>query len=295
MASAELNHLPQLSVPRRIRAWLRRAARENITQLTIWLVWAMIVATVGLYAYRAGHTLGRPAEITGYALFAVMLALGLFNLRKRLPMLPLVRARWWTAMHLSGGIAAFALLVLHVGLRWPTGVYEQALLLLFYGVTVSGLLGWLIERITPARLTQTGIEVIFERIPTELAVLREEAEALIVRATARTGSETLARVYLESFDWFFRRPRFRLSHLWGGRRGSSWAYRSIHTARRYLNEEESKYLNELQELAFLKNRLDFHYVAQGLSKAWLLLHVPLAVAVLVLATWHLIIVNAYVL
>ncbi|MFT5171895.1 MAG: hypothetical protein ACI8W7_000059 [Gammaproteobacteria bacterium] len=295
MASAELNDVPQINMPRRISARLLSRARQNIVQLTIWVVWALIVGAVGLYAYQAGGTLGRPAEITGYALFAVMLALGMFNLRKRLPMVPLVRARWWTAMHLSGGIAAFALLVLHVGLRWPTGVSEQVLMLLFYGVTVSGLVGWLIVRITPARLTQTGVEVIFERIPTELAVLREAAEALMVRAAAETGSDTLARVYLESFAWFFRRPRFQLSHIWGGRRGSAWIYRSIDTARRYMNEDERKLLDELRALAVLKNRLDFHYVAQGLTKVWLLLHVPLAVAVLALATWHLIIVNAYIL
>jgi hypothetical protein len=295
VANTELNHVPLVSVPRWNGVRLLSRARRGIVQLTIWGVWAVIVVAVGLYAYQAGRNLGRPAVITGYALFTVILLLGLFNLRKRLSMLPLIRARWWTTMHLSGGIAAFALLVLHVGLHWPTGVSEQTLLLLFYSVTISGLIGWMIERITPARLTQTGIEVIFERIPTEVANLREAAEVLMVRAAAQTGSDTLARVYLESFDWFFRRPRFLFNHIWGGRQGSAWVFRSIDTARRYMNDEERKLLDELQVLALLKNRLDFHYAAQGLTKVWLLLHVPLAVAVLVLGTWHLIIVNAYVL
>ena len=295
MASAELNELPLAQAPRRLGARVLARARRSTAQIVIWLLWAIGVAVVGFFALRAGRTLGEPAEITGYSLFAVMLLLGLFNVRKKLSMVPLVRARWWTTLHLSGGFAAYALYVLHAGVAWPTGLYEQALLLLFYGVTLSGLLGWFIETVTPARLTQTGIEVIWERIPSELARMREQAEELMVRSAAETGNDTLARVYLESFDWFFRRPRFMLNHVWGGRKGSAWIFRSIDTARRYMNEDERKFLDELQHLALLKNRLDFHYVAQGVTKLWLLLHVPLAVAVLALGTWHLVLVNAYIL
>ena len=295
MASADLNRLPLIRAPRRLGARLTARARRGIGQIVIWAAWAAVVVVVGTFAFQAGRTLGRPAEITGYALFATMLLLGVFNLRKRLSMVPLVRARWWTSLHLAGGIAAFALLILHVGPRWPTGAYEQALILLFYGVTLTGLIGWLIERVVPARLTQTGIEVIFERIPTELAGLREQAESLMVRSAAETGSDTLARVYLESFDWFFRRPRFVFNHVWGGRKGSAWVSRSVDTASRYMNDDEREFLAELEHLAQLKDKLDFHYVAQGVTKLWLLVHVPLAVAVLALGTWHLVVVNAYVL
>ena len=63
--------------------------------------------------------------------------------------------------------------------------------------------------------------------------------------------------------------------------------------RRYLSEKEIAYLEQLQELAEAKARLDLHYAAQGLLKVWLLVHVPLAAAMLVLAAWHMLLVNVY--
>ena len=41
---------------------------------------------------------------------------------------------------------------------------------------LSGVCGWLYQRAMPARLARIGYEVIYERIPAEIAALREEAE-----------------------------------------------------------------------------------------------------------------------
>ena len=231
--------------------------------------------------------------LTGYYLFALMIFLGLFNVRKKLSMVPLGKASIWLRVHVAGGILAVAMFWLHIGKLWPNGAYEQVFALTFYLVSITGFVGYLLLRMYPSRLTQTGIEVIYERIPAELAAIREEAEALILACAKETGSDTIARHYLETFRWFFSRPRNFWSHALGSRAGAHWVRNEVTNLRRYLNEAEQGFLDRLANLAITKNRIDSHYAAQTIMKGWLLIHLPLSVAVLALAVWHFILVHVY--
>ncbi len=244
-------------------------------------------------ALRAERTLRDASPVTGYALFALMLALGLFNVRKRLSVLPLGTARAWMKAHLVLGTVAALLYFQHTGGLWPGGFYEQAIAACFYAVMLSGIAGFALERVLPGRLVHIEGEVIYERIPSEIAALRERAEARVVKAVQETGSDTLGRYYTESLDWFFWRPRFRASHLVGGLRGERWVQGHITALRRYLNDDERQALDEIEQLALRKNRLDAHYALQGVLKAWLFVHVPAAALLLVLACWHLLLVHIY--
>ena len=268
--------------------------RQWVPYLVIWLVALGLFAAVAIPAEQAIRHLGDPAVASGYWLLGVMLFLALFNSRKRVPMIPLLRAKWWTTMHTVGGILALGVFWLHTRTLWPTGPYEQALAVLFYLLTLSGALGWIVVRTAPSRLTQTAVEVIYERIPDELALFRERAEAVVMKCTTESNADTLARIYAETFDWFFRRPRFLLHHLVGSRKGTAWIFQQVNTAKRYLNQTEQDYLNEILNLASIKNRIDYHYAVQGMIKIWLLFHVPLATALLCLSLWHLILIHVYV-
>ena len=71
--------------------------------------------------------LGRPALVTGWWLFVVMLSLGAFNARKKLSMLPLGSAAAWLRWHVAGGFLTLALFWLHACVFWPAGIYERVL------------------------------------------------------------------------------------------------------------------------------------------------------------------------
>ncbi len=253
---------------------------------------ALFVATALSSTYLAHH-LGDPAYVTGYTLFGFMVFLIIFNIRKRLSMLPIFKVRWWTPLHVASGILVIALFWLHTGTLWPGGLYEQAIAIIFYLVSLSGLYGYMVLRVYPGWLTQTGIEVIYEEVPAIVADYREEAERLILECTKETRSDTLARYYTETLDWFFRRPHFIINHLLGGRKGIHWVNQHISTARRYLNDTEREYLDKLNDLASKKNRIDFHFAIQSMMKLWLLFHVPVSVALFLLSLWHLLLVNVY--
>lgn len=239
--------------------------------------------------------LGEPAVLTGYTLFAAMLLLGVFNARKKLSMIPIGRGSTWLAFHVIMGIFAIALFWLHLGTLWPQGFYEQLLAGSFYLVSLSGIVGYLLQKVLPHRLTQTRVEIIYERIPAEIAEIRERAEALALECTEKSGSDTVAQHFIGTLSWYFLQPRFQLSHFIGGDAARYWLRGPGSAAGRYLNDIEKEYFDQIMSLAELKSYVDRHFVCQGVMKKWLFLHIPLALAVVALSLWHLILVNVYVL
>ncbi len=269
------------------RAWAQLAVFWALG-LAGWLI-------VALLALRAERGLRDGAVITGYALLVLMLALGMFNLKKRLVALPLGTTRAWMVAHGVMGAISIPLYLQHAGGFWPGGFYERAIALCFYIVMLSGIAGYVLERLLPRRLAHLENEVIYERMPSEVFALRERVEALVVKGVRDAASDTLGRYYLESLHWFFRRPRFFLSHLVGSGRSARWIRGHVSALRRYLNEAERAVLDEVEQLAFRKNQLDAHFALQSLLKLWLFVHVPAAVLLIGLAFWHLLVVNIYVL
>ena len=59
---------------------------------------------VAWYARATWLELGNPHVVTGYTLFALMLLLGVFNVRKRMSMVPVGRGSLWLAFHVVAGV-----------------------------------------------------------------------------------------------------------------------------------------------------------------------------------------------
>ena len=258
-----------------------------------WLLALLVWAAITLLAWHSERSLGKASVITGYALFAVVLALGFLKVRKRLLVLPLGTVRQWMLGHVVLGVMGVILYFQHTGTIWPGGVYEQVIAAVFYVVTLSGIGGYALQRILPHRLVDLEGEVIYERIPAEVAALRDEIEELILKAVTELGSDTLGRYYTESLEWFFWRPRFLVAHLVGSGRSTGWIRGRITALKRYLNDGERAYLARIEEIALRKSRLDAHYAFQSALKLWLFIHVPASVLLVLLACWHLLVVNIY--
>ena len=268
--------------------------RTTINSRLIIALGCLVLVGVGTY-WTVTDTvyLQRPEISTGYLLISVMLLPGLFGIRKRLSMLPLGSMAFWTRLHVAIGVTLVPLYWLHVGRFWPQGPYEQALALLFYLVTISGIFGWLIQKYLPRRLTQAGDEIQFERITGAVIQCREQVEQLLREYQQTTGSDTLAQHYIESLSWYFFKPRFLLNHLLGGSYHEYWWRAKTGAIERYLGENEKPFLNDLHHLAERKANIDFHYTLQGLLKLWLFVHIPAVSALSLLIVWHLALVHIY--
>lgn len=284
----------------RILAGIDPAAARRVQMRRTWrtlaVFWAVALTgwlLVTVLAWHAERSLGKASVVTGYALYAVVLSLAFFKVRKRLLVLPLGTVREWMLAHIVLGAISIPLYFQHTGGLWPDGRYEQVLAVAFYFVTLSGIAGYALQRLLPRRLADLEGEFIYERIPNELAALREEVETLVLKAVRELGSDTLGRYYTESLEWFFWRPRFLLGHVLGSGRSASWIRGRITALRRYLSDREREYLAQIEAIALRKSRVDAHFALQSVLKLWLFVHVPAAVLVVLLASWHLLIVNIY--
>lgn len=261
-----------------------------------WYLWggaAACLAVLAALVRDASFRLYNTQFTTGYIVFGLILFLALFNWRKKLSMVPVGRASYWLTLHIIAGILVIVVFGLHTGSIWPLGAANRLLAVLFYVVCGSGIVGYWVQLSLPRRMVRSSREIIYERIPVELNVIRGEVQTELLAAAAESGNDTLGRYYLDTLAWYFERPRFMRSHLFGSRRGQHWLRVNIAMIGRYLSDSERTHLSRIAELGAAKTELDIQYAMQSVLKRWTLIHVPAATALLALAVWHLILVHVF--
>jgi hypothetical protein len=236
---------------------------------------------------RAQHSALRPtAFATGYLLFAAIGFLALYNIRKRLPFLPLGSSAAWLQGHLYVGMGTIGVFALHVGASWPRGALNISLAIVYLLTVGSGLWGLYLSRSIPAQLARVGREVIYEQIPAMRVQVRQRASQLMLQAVSDSGATTLADFYSNRLYDYFERP-------------GDWTYtvlptsarrralmRELDDIRRYLSDQEQSYCERLFALVRAKDDLDFQQSRQGILKIWLFVHMVLTCSLLLLGTLH---------
>ncbi len=229
----------------------------------------------------------RAAErASGWALFALVVGLAAYHLRKRLPFLPLGSSATWMALHSRAGVLAIVVFFVHAGGRLPAGALERVLALLFWAVSGSGIVGLLLTRAIPRRLAARGEEVLFERIPLLRRRLREQAEAVVLGVAEASHLGTLAGFYGRELAPFFAAPRNFWPHLSGSGRPLGHLLGGLAAIERYLDERERGGAARLASLIRAKDDLDFHHTHQAALKGWLFVHVGLTWSLLLVGLLH---------
>ena len=231
------------------------------------------------------------AYLTGWALFAVMMLLAVYNARKKLPFLPLGNSEHWLQFHIYAGFFTVALFLIHVNFRVPTGWFEGTLAWLYVLVTGSGVAGLVLSRVLPRRLATRGGEVIYEKIPALRHGLRQSAEALALGEATR--SPAIAEFYGRKLAGFFSGPRSFWHHLLESRQPLNVVMVELEDLRRYLNDRERATLEKLAQLVRQKDGLDYHHALQTTLRLWLFVHVPLTYGLMILSLLHIVLVFAF--
>jgi len=261
------------------------------------LLWSSLLLGASIAAVSAfvlwASTMSRAAFLTGWLLFGVMLLLTSYNWFKKIPYLPLGRSEVWLEFHLYAGVFTGVLFLLHVRGRWPTGWFELVLTLLYAVVMISGILGIIISRGWPKRLTARGGEVPFERIPLIRRQIREQAEALALNSVAESKSATIAEFYTRRLHAFFRSPRNLLSHLVEIRLPLNSLLNDLNDLNRFLNESERKVAAKLVELVRQKDGLDYQLALQLSLRLWLFIHIPITYSLMLWAIAHIVLVYGF--
>lgn len=233
------------------------------------------------------------AYLSGWILFAVILFLTFFNLRKRVPFLRFGSASTWMQLHLYVGVFSGALFLVHIGWSWPAGFLNQMLAVSYGVVFLTGVIGLWISRTFPRMLTIAGYEIPYESIPLARSNLRKQAEALVLAGVDGQTSPVIAEFYSTKLGMFFTTPRNRLAHLRQSRAPQAAHVSEFEEVQRYARKGERVMLDQLRDLVAQKHMLDYQYALQNALRVWLFAHIPLSYSLLIFSVLHIILVHAF--
>jgi hypothetical protein len=283
-----------------------------------WFVASLAISGVSLLLYAAyGVPIGA-GSMGGTALglafgsagFAFMVFAALLGARKRVPVYRFGRAQTWMRGHLWLGLLSLPLILFHSGFRYGHGLTAWLMTLLI-AVVVSGVFGAALQHYMPRVMTrEVTMETIYEEIGHVRAQLLEEAEELMKQAaggdkkTAAEGSEPdsagpavavmneaapLRNFFEQELKPFLEKPGAHGSAL-GDAAKSRSAFAQLRTlvpASLHGAIEDLEGICEEERQLTLQSHL--HLWLHG----WLLLHIPLSLALILLGAIHAVMALRY--
>ena len=287
-----------------------------------WLIASLMILSVATAIYLAyattspsgpsgGSGIGLMFGIVG-SLF--MIFAGLLAARKKVPVWRLGRAQAWMRGHLWLGMLSLPIILFHAGFRFG-GLLTTVLMVLLIIVVVSGIFGAVLQHYMPPLMT-TGIpmETIFEQIDRVRAQLLAESDELVeavcgplnskpakratgTRAVASTVTATtvatattpLCNFYSREMRPFLQNERIQSSAL-ATRARAAGVFEGLRTLLPGDLHGIVKNLEEIcEEERQFRRQIRYHHWLHG----WLMLHVPLSLALLLLGCAHAIMALRY--
>ena len=261
----------------------------------LWRIALVIAALVGLALWldRLRAQFGPHAFVSGYVIIGCVVFLAAYNLRKKLPFLPLGRSSTWLQLHIYVGWFTIGAFGYHVGWRWPNGWLESALFWVFAFTAASGVYGLVLSKVVPRRLARLREEVIYERIPALRLQVQAAAQDLMLGLVQTGDAPALADFYSEALIPYFVHPRGLLYYVHPSSRMRNRLQARLHGIERYLTQDQRVAQQQLGRLIDRRDDLDFHHAQQGRLKYWLFLHIGATYVLLLLAAVHAILAHAF--
>jgi hypothetical protein len=289
-----------------------------------WLIASLIILSVATAIYLAYATTSPsgPSGGSGIGLmFGIvgsifMIFAGLLAARKKVPVWRLGRAQAWMRGHLWLGTLSLPMIFFHAGFRFG-GLLTTVLMVLLIIVVVSGIFGAVLQHYMPPLMTtRIPMETIFEQIDRVRAQLVAESDELVeavcgplngkqaqratgTRAVASTVTATtvatatattpLCNFYSREMRPFLQNERIQNSAL-ATRAKAAGVFEGL---RMLLPGDLHGIVKNLEEICEeerqFRRQIRYHHWLHG----WLMLHVPLSLALLLLGCAHAIMALRY--
>ena len=276
-----------------------------------WLVASLLIfgASMLLYGIYRAPPSGVPMGGTALGLefgslgFAFMIFAALLGARKKVPVWRVGRAQTWMRGHLWLGLLSLPLFVFHSGFRYGHGL-SAVLMTLLIVVVASGVFGAALQHYMPRVMTrEVTMETIYEEIEHVRVQLREEAEELFTKATGEAANAAAAggagstatsvavredetaplrNFFEQELKPFLDNPAAR-GHALADQAQSRSAFVQLRTLvppALHTTLEDLESICEEERQLTTQSRL--HLWLHG----WLLLHVPLSLALILLGAVH---------
>ena len=241
-----------------------------------------------------------------------MIFAGLLAARKKVPVWRLGRAQAWMRGHLWLGTLSLPIIFFHAGFRFG-GLLTTVLMVLLIIVVVSGIFGAVLQHYMPPLMTtRIPMETIFEQIDRVRAQLIAEADEMVetvcgpltpkpaesvaskqTRAATATAVATattpLCNFYSREMRPFLQNERIQNSAL-ASRAKAAGVFEGL---RMLLPGDLHSIVKNLEEICEeerqFRRQIRYHHWLHG----WLMLHVPLSLALLLLGCAHAIMALRY--
>jgi predicted membrane channel-forming protein YqfA (hemolysin III family) len=256
----------------------------------------LLVVVVGAYVWYArteyphgGSRLGLAYGIAGYLL---ILLLAFFGIRKRWYRSQLGTLEQWLQSHIYLGLLVMVILVLHTGGRLHDFVAVSSLALAAV-VVLSGILGAILYATVPRMLTEVESDLTPEKISDQL---NQMARTMARIASGRSVPfqrihDELVREsrpgFLAGWRLLFagiRKRNMRSAPEWSG---------LLPDVPREEQEELRQMLVISRQRKELLFKLHYQQRYKNILEAWLYIHVPFTIALLVMATVHVVMAFYY--
>jgi hypothetical protein len=276
-----------------------------------------------------GSAVGLTFGIAGSIL---MVFAGVLGARRKVSTWQIGRATFWMRGHIWLGLLSYPLILFHGGFGMG-GPLTTILMVLFTVVIVSGILGLLLQQVMPRlMLTRVPLETVYEQIDSIVGQLRTESDELVAAACGPIGVEAapvmaatverraggglgdrggqqprstprahptplpptpesgiLRDTYLREIRPFLD-PGSRSNGILGNPGRAQNLFRELRTALpTLLHPTVGELEATCEERRQLRDQKRLHHWLHG----WLLVHVPLSLALLLLGAAHAIIALRY--
>jgi len=287
------------------RGWLVASVSILGVSLLVYGFYRVPVGAASMGATAAGLAFGSAG-------FAFMIFAALLGARKRVPVYRFGRAQTWMRGHLWLGLLSLPLILFHSGFRYGHGLTAWLMTLLIV-VVLSGLFGAALQHYMPRVMTrEVTMETIYEEIGHVRAQLLEEAEDLMKQVNgqnkknAEEGAEAdstappaavavmdeyapLRNFYEQELKPYLEKPGARGSALSDAAQSHS-AFTQLRTlvpSSLHLTIDDLEGICEEERQLTLQRQL--HVWLHG----WLLLHIPLSLALILLGAIHAVMALRY--
>jgi hypothetical protein len=300
-----------------------------IASLILVAVFTAVYAVYAVHAPegpRGGSALGLTFGVIG---FGFMIFAALLGARKRVPTWRIGRAQAWMRGHLWLGLLSLPVILFHGGFHFG-GTLTRVLMWLLIITVVSGVFGAALQHYVPRVMTtDVKLETIYDEIGNVRKLLREEADRGVeaicgplgigksaneevqraggfsaARAMASSGGAAVAaetvvlseeecaplrKFYLGEMRPFLEQPKMRGSRLSDADKAHG-AFAGLQTL---MPEAAKATVQDLEDICDEARQLVRQEQLHHLLHGWLLVHIPISLALILLGAVHVVMALRY--